>query len=73
MICLNYLGLRYTRLVICFSEDMIAGELKYTMLVIGLIESKKYVRLVICVSEDRNTGEIKYIRLVRGLMCTTVR
>ena len=50
--------LQYARLVICFSEDMIAGELKYTMLVIGLIESKKYVRLVICVSEDRNTGEL---------------
>ena len=43
------------------------GGLKYTMLVIGLIESKKYVRLVICVSEDRNTGGIKYVRLVRGL------
>ena len=59
--------LQYARLVICFSEDMISGGLKYTMIVIGLIESKKYVRLVICVSEDRNTGGIKYVRLVRGL------
>ena len=43
------------------------GGQKYTMLVIGLIESKKYARLVICFSEDKNTRGIKYVRLVRGL------
>ena len=49
------------------------GEQKYTMLVIGLIESKKYARLVICFSEDKNTRGIKYGRLVMNFLRTEIQ